>query len=142
MDGDRNSFYGSRNKVAFDPPSPSNHDPDTASSFFIPDRTSRANVDLMGPRQQSAGYNSTSFAHAGREEPLRGGRDEEEPEGAWDVFADFNNAGPRYSTAFGQRDSTFVLLTHSPASFSLSAENVAVISSCPHNLWLKQKRRV
>ena len=112
MDADKNSFYGGRSKVSFDPLKnniPSHHDPDTASSFFIPERTPRANVDLMGTRQHhSAGYNSTSFVHAGREEPLRGGRDEEEPEGAWDVFADFNNTGPRYSTAFSQRDSRFV----------------------------------
>ena len=26
-------------------------------------------------------------------------------EAAWDVYADFNNAGPRYSTAFGMGDS-------------------------------------
>jgi hypothetical protein len=47
-----------------------------------------------------------SFLHTGREEPLRGGRDEEEQDGAWDVFADFNNAGPRYSSAF-QHDENY-----------------------------------
>lgn len=50
----------------------------------------------------SAGYNGTSFLAAGRQEPLKGGRDEEEgvqqQEESWDVYADFNNAGPRYST--------------------------------------------
>lgn len=53
----------------------------------------------------SAGYNRNSFFLSGREEPLKGGRDEEEPgtpagTDAWDVYADFNNNGPRYSTAF------------------------------------------
>jgi hypothetical protein len=44
-----------------------------------------------------------SFLHAGREEPLKGGNDEEESgRGTWDVFADFNNTGPRYSAAFVQ----------------------------------------
>lgn len=42
---------------------------------------------------------------AGRVEPVKGGYEDEEAhrenEGGWDVFADFNNAGPRYSTAFG-----------------------------------------
>ncbi|EGN97944.1 hypothetical protein SERLA73DRAFT_123361 [Serpula lacrymans var. lacrymans S7.3] len=46
-----------------------------------------------------------SFLDAGRIEPVKGGRDEEEEarrnDEAWDVYADFNNAGPRYSTAFG-----------------------------------------
>jgi hypothetical protein len=44
-----------------------------------------------------------SFFDAGREEPVKGGYDEvEQPnEGGWDIYADFNNAGPRYSHAFG-----------------------------------------
>jgi hypothetical protein len=48
-----------------------------------------------------------SFFDAGREEPVKGGYDEvEQPnEGGWDVFADFNNAGPRYSHAFALGDS-------------------------------------
>jgi hypothetical protein len=55
-----------------------------------------------------AGYNSSSYHYAGREEPLRGGDEEEafspgiphndEP---WDVYADFNNTGPRYASTFG-----------------------------------------
>jgi hypothetical protein len=44
---------------------------------------------------------------------LKGGRDEEEEAvgkpGTWDVFADFNNMGPRYSSAFGsqQQDTAY-----------------------------------
>lgn len=75
---------------------------DDVSSFFTPERTS---VDhLNDTRGMSAGYNSHSFAHTGRQEPLKGGKDEEDE--AWDVYADFNNAGPRYSTAFGTATST------------------------------------
>ncbi|KAF9005520.1 hypothetical protein BDQ17DRAFT_1389814 [Cyathus striatus] len=44
------------------------------------------------------GYNRNTFFPAVREEPLKGGRDEEPANDAWDVYADFNNAGPRYST--------------------------------------------
>ncbi|TFK60502.1 hypothetical protein BDN72DRAFT_872898 [Pluteus cervinus] len=87
---------------------------DDASSFFNPDREVRGrnSADLLNPASgfpNSAGYNRGSFFHAGREEPLKGG-DEEEPShsadpstggGAWDVYADFNNAGPKYSSAFG-----------------------------------------
>lgn len=73
---------------------------DDASSFFNPDRASR-NIDGAG-RASTAGYNRGSFFYAGREEPLKGGRDEEEEAGgAWDIYADFNNTGPRYSSAFG-----------------------------------------
>ncbi|PFH54035.1 hypothetical protein AMATHDRAFT_136511 [Amanita thiersii Skay4041] len=74
---------------------------DDASSFFNGDN--RMSTDLHGPRA-NAGYNRNSFFHAGREEPVKGGRDEEEEvaQEAWDVYADFNNAGPRYSHTFGQ----------------------------------------
>lgn len=42
---------------------------------------------------------------------MKGGRDEEEAQNdAWDVYADFNNAGPRYSTAFGQNTQGYVLI--------------------------------
>lgn len=57
---------------------------------------------LTGARSASAGYNRNTFFPAAREEPLKGGADEEAGESdAWDVYADFNNAGPRYSSAFG-----------------------------------------
>jgi hypothetical protein len=53
-----------------------------------------------------------SYLDAGREEPVKGGNDESEQpnEGGWDVFADFNNAGPRYSHAFslGQSEPAYV----------------------------------
>ncbi|KAF6755899.1 hypothetical protein DFP72DRAFT_989966 [Ephemerocybe angulata] len=52
----------------------------------------------------SAGYNKNSFFNGGREEPLKGGKDEEDE--AWDVYADFNNAGPRYSSAFTPANSS------------------------------------
>jgi hypothetical protein len=68
------------------------------SSVADPDRPSPSTPNFSGShgRMSSAGYNQTSFLHAGREEPLKGGQDEEE---AWDIYADFNNAGPRYSSA-------------------------------------------
>ncbi|KAE9391833.1 hypothetical protein BT96DRAFT_979690 [Gymnopus androsaceus JB14] len=121
MDSDRkstvSSFYGGRkgsmDALNNDFPSPSGQNyqtqargRDDASSFFNPDRASR-NLDGAG-RASTAGYNRGSFFFAGREEPLKGGRDEEEEAGggAWDIYADFNNTGPRYSTAFGSSPST------------------------------------
>ncbi|KXN83138.1 hypothetical protein AN958_01809 [Leucoagaricus sp. SymC.cos] len=108
MDADRkstvSSFYGGRKSSmdALNQDFPSHQPPvgrngrDDASSFFDPDPT-RVSMDRLGGRRASGGYNSSTF-YPGREEPLKGGRDEEEE--AWDVYADFNNAGPRYSTAF------------------------------------------
>ncbi|KAK2465295.1 hypothetical protein APHAL10511_002649 [Amanita phalloides] len=77
---------------------------DDASSFFQNDN--RMSTEAHTARAPNAGYNRSSFFHVGREEPVKGGQDEEE-EGlnhAWDVYADFNNAGPKYSTAFGQNN--------------------------------------
>lgn len=116
MDADRkstvSSFYGrkgSMDALNTDYPSPSTpnfgaqppvHGRDDASSFFNPERVQRhADAERFG----SAGYNRNSFFRAGREEPLKGGSDEDGPtEPAWDIYADFNNAGPRYSSALGQ----------------------------------------
>ncbi|KAH9480385.1 hypothetical protein JR316_0006983 [Psilocybe cubensis] len=112
MDSDRkstvSSFYGGR-KPSLDvlnqdypPPQAraggAKPGRDDASSFFNPERSS---MDYL--TRSSAGYNRNSFAPGGREEPIKGGRDEEEHqrEDAWDVYADFNNTGPRYSSAFG-----------------------------------------
>lgn len=60
----------------------------------------------------TAGYNRSSYFDAGREAPVKGADDEEQgispggKGGSWDVFADFNNAGPRYSDAYGARHPT------------------------------------
>jgi hypothetical protein len=126
MDSDRkstvSSFYGGRkgslDALNQDFPSPtgdyaghqSGRTRDDASSFFNPDGAApfRGSSELLAGRSNTAGYNRGSFFHTGREEPLKGGRDEEDltpnTDNAWDVYADFNNAGPRYSSAFGQQD--------------------------------------
>ncbi|KAF7767952.1 hypothetical protein Agabi119p4_7195 [Agaricus bisporus var. burnettii] len=110
MDADRkstvSSFYGGRKSsdaLNQDYPAPnpatSRLGRDDASSFFNPDPQ---RMSLTG-RGVTAGYNPSSF-YPGREEPIKGGRDEEEE--AWDVYADFNNTGPRYSSAFMQSPPT------------------------------------
>jgi len=102
------SFYGGRkssvdalNREYQAQPTGPSRGRDDASSFFQPERSS---ADHLNGRS-SSGYNRGTFYPGGREEPLKGGRDEEKDLGgeteAWDVYADFNNAGPRYSTAFG-----------------------------------------
>ena len=58
-------------------------------------------MDHINPSRPSAGYNRDSFRRIGRQEPVKGGPDEEKDADeaeAWDVYADFNNVGPRYST--------------------------------------------
>lgn len=88
---------------------------DSGSSYYNnAEQTSRQSTELLSGKK-SAGYNRKSFFDAGRVEPLKGGFDDEEQQqqqqheqgkgdNQWDVFADFNNAGPRYSTAFGQQE--------------------------------------
>lgn len=79
---------------------------DSTSSYQNQDSGQpRPSTELLNGGPRSAGYNQNSFFDAGRTEPLKGGYDEEDPlkgknEGTWDVFADFNNAGPKYSSAF------------------------------------------
>src|ERR1700690_3133191 len=104
MDSDRksavSSFYGGRKSsldaLNADFPAPMTQgEPrarkDSSSSFFNPDLASRASADhLNGVNPNSAGYNRNSFFHTGREEPLKGGRDEEQVDDSWDVYADFN----------------------------------------------------
>ena len=95
--------------------SASRHDRDDTSSFYGSQRAPRGSTDMLV--SQSAGYNRASFFDVGREAPVKGIQDEEDAflgsrqgatgrdeEAGWDVFADFNNAGPRYSTAFVKYD--------------------------------------
>jgi hypothetical protein len=122
------SFYGGRRSSVdalnrdYTAPAPTSDQRsrrDSASSFFNPAATANLPRGAAEPaRVQSAGYNRMSFFDAGREEPVKGGHDEyEQPnEGGWDVYADFNNAGPRYSHAFGlgQNDTRCVRFDSSP----------------------------
>ena len=111
MDYDRkstvSSFYGGRRSgdvltSDFPPPGQQGRTRvDSTNSFYGGNRASRAD----GYEALTAGYNQSSYFDAGRTEPVKGGGDEE---AAWDVYADFNNAGPRYSTAFGMADTGYV----------------------------------
>ncbi|EPQ54829.1 hypothetical protein GLOTRDRAFT_116588 [Gloeophyllum trabeum ATCC 11539] len=114
MDFDRksavSSFYGAPGRRSVDAlnadfPAPGQERArrDSSSSFFNPNYGARPTP--------SAGYNRSSYFHPGREEPVKGGlHDEEEalagPADSWDVYADFNNAGPRYSAAFVSNNSS------------------------------------
>ncbi|KAH0586451.1 hypothetical protein H2248_007683 [Termitomyces sp. 'cryptogamus'] len=130
MDYDRksnvSSFYGGRKgsldalNAEFPATTATGRPRDDVSSFYNPDQVPRNSMDpLNGPRTSTAGYNRGSFFHAGREEPLKGGSDEEEEAGnhvgedIWDVYADFNNTGPRYSSAYGQTEKGYQQLPHS-----------------------------
>jgi hypothetical protein len=125
MDSDRrsavSSFYGGRRSSVdalnrdYASPSLSDHRArrDSSSSFFNPNATGNLPRGATEPtRVHGAGYNRMSYLDAGREEPVKSGNDDfERPnEGGWDVYADFNNAGPRYSHAFGlgQSEPTYV----------------------------------
>jgi hypothetical protein len=78
---------------------------DSRSSYYDPSGPTRASAELLN--QQSAGYNTTTFPGGGRQEPVKGGYDEESAfrDEPFDIYADFNNEGPRYSRAtFGMDD--------------------------------------
>ena len=116
MDPDRkshvSSFYGGRqsgdalnNDYSGTPVRPPRTQYDSDSYYNQDVDRPRSSTELLNGGTRSAGYNQNSFFDAGRTEPLKGGYDEEDPlrgkgEGNWDIFADFNNAGPRYSEAF------------------------------------------
>ncbi|KAA1472153.1 hypothetical protein DENSPDRAFT_163999 [Dentipellis sp. KUC8613] len=131
MDSDRksavSSFYGGRRSsvdaLNRDFPSPTMPIPDTrrdsSSSFFTGQHRGGANAGLP----PGAGYNRQSYFDAGREEPVKDGQEE----AGWDVFADFNNAGPRYSTAFGiaQNPASYQPIQSSPASLKHEDEESA-----------------
>lgn len=71
---------------------------DSYGSGFSPQQ-----LDYRTAGSQNAGYSNDSYSRQpDAVEPVKGGRDEEMGTGpGWDVYADFNNAGPRYSAAFG-----------------------------------------
>ena len=130
MDSDRkstvSSFYGGRRSsvdalnrdyVAAPPSSDPRARRDSSSSFFNPMAAGALPRGAGAPSHTNgAGYNRMSYFDAGRSEPVKGGYDEvEQPnEGGWDVFADFNNTGPRYSHAFGigNKETRCVTLYH------------------------------
>ncbi|KAI1788874.1 hypothetical protein LXA43DRAFT_610099 [Ganoderma leucocontextum] len=123
MDYDRkstvSSFYGGRRSGdALNAEFPAGAAPPArprveSTSSFYGDRNSRADgYDLPA----GAGYNQTSFFDGGRKEPVKGGGDEEAA--AWDIYADFNNAGPKYSSAFGMGDNGSYRQVPSPTPYS------------------------
>lgn len=142
MDGDRrsavSSFYGERrshdalrNQGGASSSASGPYDPYAADAQAADPRIRRdSNATFFTPGAPdvrtpgSAGYNRMSYFDAGRTEPVKGPRDEEDhvgagypydrggspdtkvdvgaPAGGWDVYADFNNAGPKYSSMFAQ----------------------------------------
>ena len=150
MDSDRksvvSSFYGGR-RSSVDAlnrdyvPAPPSSDPrarrDSSSSFFNPMAAGALPRGAGAPsRASGAGYNRMSYFDAGRSEPVKGGYDEvEQPnEGGWDVFADFNNTGPRYSHAFGlgNKETRCVTLYSRSRGFTHTVHGMAAISSSHH----------
>ena len=145
MDSDRkstvSSFYGGR-RSSVDPLNrdyaglPPTSDPrarhDSSSSFYGPTGTGALPRGAGAPaRTNGAGYNRMSYFDAGREEPVKGGNDEiEQPnEGGWDVFADFNNTGPRYSHAFGLGHNDTRCVRASPFLSGSAQTNTCIVSS-------------
>lgn len=119
MDYDRksvgSSFYGRRQSsdvLQRDFPDPRARQ-DEVSSFYggPPSGAARPSIEMLN-QPNSAGYNNSSYFDAGRAEPVKGAYDEEagyrdEP---FDIYADFNNQGPRYSKAAFIADDGYALV--------------------------------
>ncbi|KAI0345563.1 hypothetical protein BDW22DRAFT_1324469 [Trametopsis cervina] len=115
------SYYGGRRGSAdafnrdFPPaqfPEPQRARHDSSSTFNNPNGPSRASTEGF-QQYPSAGYNSNSFMATGRTEPVKTGYDEDEP---FDIYADFNNQGPRYSKAVFSPDDGYIRIPWEPSS--------------------------
>jgi hypothetical protein len=103
------SFYGRKSSEPLQ-----QHRPETPSSFYGNDRNSRAGFSqapTFAPDSAGYGARNSFFAPSAQLRPT--GREDEEMlagdrEESWDIYADFNNAGPKYSTAFGQSADGYV----------------------------------
>ncbi|KAG8920289.1 hypothetical protein FRC02_000993 [Tulasnella sp. 418] len=102
------SFYGGRRsqdvfrKAEAQQPPRQRERRDSHSTFF-----GKHVEDYSADQQDYRSPRSPDYPPTGRGSHSAHGRDEEANAGAgggWDVFADFNNAGPRYSTAFGVKN--------------------------------------
>jgi hypothetical protein len=91
------SFFLPSPSSNMDPRQQSYHDRPSSSYSGVPgDRDRRDSAATLYGR---GGYNQASYASAGRAEPLKG---DPEADGAlddgFDIYADFNNAGPKYAS--------------------------------------------
>ncbi|CAE6524908.1 unnamed protein product [Rhizoctonia solani] len=100
---------------------------DSTSSFFRPDEYG-ASGDYDSTNRRGGGYDRSSYI--GLENP-RGdigaaGKDEE-----WDVYADFNNAGPRYVTTPFQQDTGYRAIREQAGGSQASAANQVELVTVP-----------
>ncbi|GAB1520683.1 hypothetical protein RhiTH_003771 [Rhizoctonia solani] len=100
---------------------------DSTSSFFRPDEYGASGLDYDSTNRRGGGYDRASYI--GLDNP-RGdigaaGKDEE-----WDVFADFNNQGPRYATPF-QQDSGYRPIRETAGGSQASAANQVELVTVP-----------
>ena len=126
MDSDRrsnvSSFYGNKPNPSFNPNAAA--DQDARSPFDTPptsgrrtgphDRKDSTTSSFFNPRNSST-FDPAAPNYAFRSAPSRStheepryAKDDEEVEAGWDVYADFNNAGPRYAPFPGKSNSSSV----------------------------------
>ncbi|KAG8775517.1 hypothetical protein FRC12_001441 [Ceratobasidium sp. 428] len=107
---------------------------DSTSSFFRPDEYGATQgLDYNDTvNRRGGGYDRTSYF--GLDGPkgdigTQGGKDEEN--GNWDVYADFNNAGPRYAGPFIQDDGYRAIRDPNAPSDSGTAANQVELVTVP-----------
>ncbi|CAE6463917.1 unnamed protein product [Rhizoctonia solani] len=100
---------------------------DSTSSFFRPDEHG-ASGDYDSANRRGGGYDRTSYI--GLDNP-RGdigaaGKDDE-----WDIYADFNNQGPRYATTPFQADTGYRAIRDPAGGSEASAANQVELVTVP-----------
>ncbi|KAJ1303261.1 hypothetical protein OPQ81_011458 [Rhizoctonia solani] len=100
---------------------------DSTSSFFRPEEYGAPGLDYDSTNRRGGGYDRSSYI--GLDNP-RGdigatGKDED-----WDVYADFNNQGPRYATPF-QQDTGYRPIREPAGGSEASAANQVELVTVP-----------
>ncbi|CAE6472437.1 unnamed protein product [Rhizoctonia solani] len=100
---------------------------DSTSSFFRPEEYGASGLDYDSTNRRGGGYDRASYI--GLDNP-RGdigvaGKDEE-----WDVYADFNNQGPKYATPF-QQDNGYRAIRDPAGGSQASAANQVELVTVP-----------
>lgn len=104
---DASSFYGGRGSTELLSPTGRTSAGYNRMSYFdvgreAPVKGGRDEEEDVGFRRGGAARNPGGDSYSTRGSAYGQGPEADEGD-AWDVYADFNNAGPRYSTAFGSK---------------------------------------
>ncbi|KAH7337057.1 hypothetical protein B0J17DRAFT_718955 [Rhizoctonia solani] len=101
---------------------------DSNSSFFRPDEYGASGGDYDTANRRGGGYDRGSYI--GLDNP-KGDIGTAGKDGEWDVFADFNNQGPRYATTPFQQDTGYRAIREQAGGSEASAANQVELVTVP-----------